>query len=522
MKQKHKKIGITIAVIGLVFVLFTIIANYVLKQKLTNAINGLPDTVKVDYADLDIGIWSGNLEISSPNIVVYGETTQKTLLNLTLKTITIKDIGYWDYLFNDKISVSAILADQLVAQYSHNPNVKNKSYERGFLDNIKPLVQVDKIAVTNADVLVTNYQTDSLLLSLPKFNFEIEALQLNPKASSERNKITYGNFYLTGNDFKWAVNTYDNLRIDDLEVTNDQAIFQGFKFRTKYDKDEYSTLLKQERDHFDLKIQAITFSDLDFGFNDAERLYLKSDKVLVNSPNVEIYRDKLVADDHTHKPLYSKMLRELDIELGLDTIQISNGTIAYLEKVNSDKPVGRLDFSQLDATISNLGNTYNTESTSIAVNSRFINYSPLKVNWNFRVSDTTDQFVFKADLGRFQAAHMDQFSQPNLNVDFNGELQQTYFTISGGPQLSRIDLKIKYDDFEVLILKKDGKEKNKFLSTIVNIFVSKDSEADKTNFRYGQSDHIERDVTKSVFNYVWLNIKQGLLSAMTGDGKKED
>jgi hypothetical protein len=361
-----------------------------------------------------------------------------------------------------------------------------------------------------------------LLLSLPKFNFEIEALQLNPKASSERNKITYGNFYLTGNDFKWAVNTYDNLRIDDLEVTNDQAIFQGFKFRTKYDKDEYSTLLKQERDHFDLKIQAITFSDLDFGFNDAERLYLKSDKVLVNSPNVEIYRDKLVADDHTHKPLYSKMLRELDIELGLDTIQISNGTIAYLEKVNSDKPVGRLDFSQLDATISNLGNTYNTESTSIAVNSRFINNSPLKVNWNFRVSDTTDQFVFKADLGRFQAAHMDQFSQPNLNVDFNGELQQTYFTISGGPQLSRIDLKIKYDDFEVLILKKDGKEKNKFLSTIVNIFVSKDSEADKTNFRYGQSDHIERDVTKSVFNYVWLNIKQGLLSAMTGDGKKED
>lgn len=522
MKQKHKKIGIIIIIVLAVFVISIFVANQILERKITTALDNLPETVKIEYSEIDINLWTGNLEISKPIVTITGETTSKTILNATLKTIEINDIGYWDYLFNDKISVETFSINHLVAKYKHNPVVKNDDYKSGFLDKVKQLINVENIKINNADILVTNYDTDSTLLSVPKLNFELHDFQLNPKASKTDQKVNYKNFKLTAQNLKWATNEFENIFADSILVTNDNAKFTNFKFKTKYDRAEYSTILKTERDHFDIIINEFSLSDLDFGFNAEDKFYFKSKKVLLYSPKTEIYRDKLVADDLTYKPLYGTQLRNLNFELGIDSLEIIEGELYYLEKVKRGNSAGRLDFTAMNATVANLGNIYGTEATTINVQTTFMEKSPLKVDWNFKVSDSTDQFLFKADLGFIAAARMDQFTQPNLNVDFNGELMDTYFTISGNPKFSRIDLKMKYDDFEVLILRKDSSKKNKFLSTIANMFVSKNSKDNSDPYRYGQAESVERDVTKSVFNFVWINVRDGLRSAMTGNGKKED
>ncbi|MEO1032520.1 MAG: hypothetical protein AAFX55_14005, partial [Bacteroidota bacterium] len=115
-----------------------------------------------------------------------------------------------------------------------------------------------------------------------------------------------------------------------------------------------------------------------------------------------------------------------------------------------------------------------------------------------------------------------QFTQPNLNVNFKGELKKTYFNINGNPYYSDIDLQVNFEDFQVIVLKKNGKEKNKFLSSLVNMFVSTDSDNSANQFYHGNINKIERDRTKSVFNFVWKNLESGLVSAMLGSGKKKD
>ena len=47
---------------------------------------------------------------------------------------------------------------------------------------------------------------------------------------------------------------------------------------------------------------------------------------------------------------------------------------------------------------------------------------------------------------------MNQFMEPNLNVQLKGEITKAYFTINGNNLTSSIDLKLKYDDFDVIIL----------------------------------------------------------------------
>lgn len=517
-KPKYKKAIIVIAIIAIVTLLLSFLANNFVENKIGQELHNVSESTKIEYASINANIWTGNVAVLSPTITVTGETTNKTILDAKLNAIEINDVGYWDLLFNDEIAIEALVIDELVAKYKHNPVVKNDDYQSSFLDKIKHVIHAEKITINEADILVTDYDTDSLVLSIPKFNFEVVDLQINPKSKILNQKITYNDFTLNAENLKWATNEYDDLMVNSIHVTPNEATFKDFKLKTKYSTAEYSRILEKERDHFNLNIKELKFLDMDFGLNKAEQFYFNSKKVVINSPDAEIYRDKLVADDKTFKPLYGTMLRDLKFELGLNTVEISEGQISYLEKVKADKPAGRIDFTGMNATITNLGNNFGEDEMAINVKTTFMENSALEVDWSFKVADTTDQFVFKADLGFLKAAQMDQFTQPNLNVDLNGELKQTYFTISGNPIAARIDLKMKYDDFEVAVLKKDGREKNKFLSGLANLFVSEDSEEEKKLYRYGQAENVERNVTKSVFNFVWLNIKDGLLSAMTGDG----
>ena len=522
MKQNYKKIGIAIAIIILVLIISTYIANRVIEGKVTTAIENLPSSVSVDYSEVEVSVWTAKMTLKDPVIKITGQTTGKNILEATLKAIEIDDISYWNLLVNDKISIEEFNIIKPILKYLHNPHVKKDDYQSGFLDNIKRIIDIEKLSIKDADILISDYDTDSLLLSIPKLNVGISDLKINSKSSKSNKKIRYDDLNVQARNVKWASNTYDDIYANTIYLTNSELKVEDFQYKTKYSRSEYSALLPKERDHFDLNVEEIMLSDLDYGFDSNKKFYLTSNMVQLISPTSEIYRDKLVADDLTKKALYGKMLRELDLNLGLKSIEITDGSISYLEKVNAENQAGRLDFTNMNATITNLGNTFGEEETSIKVNSTFMKNSPLEVHWNFKVADSTDQFTFKADIGLLNATVMDQFTQPNLNVDLNGELNQTYFTISGDPNRSRIDLKVKYEDFEISILKKEGKEKNKFLSTLVNLFVSKDSEDDQKSYRYGQSENVERDATKSVFNFIWLNIKDGLLSAMAGNGEKAD
>ena len=60
---------------------------------------------------------------------------------------------------------------------------------------------------------------------------------------------------------------------------------------------------------------------------------------------------------------------------------------------------------------------------------------------------------------------------------------------------------------------------NKFLTSIGNIFVSNRSKTNAGGYRYGDIN-ADRIVTKSFFNYLWINLKSGIVSTLTGSGEK--
>jgi hypothetical protein len=207
----------------------------------------------------------------------------------------------------------------------------------------------------------------------------------------------------------------------------------------------------------------------------------------------------------------------------LNSVFINNASITYTEKTKANTQGGKISFTKFNAEINNLGNTYklNEKVTKVNLTAIFMGNTPMKMRISFDINNVKDEFIIKAQMGKLNTVSMNQFMKPNLNVYLKGQINKAYFTIIGNNKTSNINLKLKYDDFDMAVLKDNGHEKNKFLSIIANIFVSNDSKDVSNYFRHGSKSNVERAMNKSFFNYIWLNVKAGLIDAMTSDGKEK-
>lgn len=510
MSRTIKIILYSIAGLAILLLIVTVTANILLKKKLESLINtGLPDHITSSYEELSIHTLDGSILLKNPTLTILNKENSVKHTFIKAENLTISDLSYWDYIFKNKIHVGKITLK--------NPNIafyKDKVVaEKNTKDSDPQLdhsIFVDRLEVTHAKVAIFEKGKDSTRLYTKDLSIAMDRIVVDKKSLQQKIPLKYNNLKIEGDSLFVKTNAYDNFTVKDFSLRDNNIALKQVRFYTKYSKSELSRIIKVERDHYDLAIKSILIQNFDFGYNNENLFFAKSESVSLDTPNLDIYRDKLVADDESIKPLYSRLLRELPFHLTINSMKVNDGFLKYEEKVHEENKGGSIEFKNLEADISNLSNTYKSpEKTDIKINALFMDTAPLSVDWSFEVQNPQDHFVFKANLGKLDAEKMNLFTEPNLNVRLEGEANKTYFTIDGNNHNSTTDLKINYSDFRVTVLQKGGKKKNKLLSAVVNIFVSKNSESKQEKFKEGIGE-ATRDKTKSVFNLLWISVKSAL------------
>lgn len=519
MNSKLKKRLIWFAGVLVLLIALLFGVNYKLKNELKAGLQNLSDTIKVDYKDVSLNILTGFVNIKESTVTVYGKTTDSINLKVDFQDLSVSGVSYWSYLVNNKIAVDDIVLSKPQVTYFHNDLVEKSSYNNSFKSNLKQDVEIGSIQVKDGELRMYKASNDSLLLKTEAIQCHIKNLLVVKDASEP--KLTYDGFDVKTGALFYAMSAYENLRLKTLTFNPEAAKFRGITLNTKYTKEALSANTNVERDHYRLSIDSLDIAQPKFGFERDTLFHFKSPLATIYHADFDVFRNKLLLDDMSYKPLYSKALRDLKFKLGIDVFKIRNSSINYIEKVKPDSKGGDLAFSELDATIKNIGNTYN-DKTAMDIEAVFMKSTPLKVKWDFAVNNQNDAFVFKSEIGKLQAEDLNQFIEPNLNVRFEGEFNTMYFTIDGTESTSQTDLKVSYKNFDVIVLKDNGKEKNKLLSAVLNVFISKHSRDGNDIFRYGKSEPVERDKTKSVFNFVWLSLRAALLEALTANGEKQE
>lgn len=495
----------------LLFFVVLIGTNMFLKNKVESFTNkSLPKNISATYDDLSLHLLDGTLTYTNVSVALKNKSNDSVHTYVSAAQVIVEDLSYWDYLFNKQIHIEDIKLKSPSITYHKDKLITSSdtSQHKAFIALGKPLL-VDELSIDNANILFFASSQEDTLLHVPNITVEIDDILVDNNTLKKRMPVKFGDYQAKADSIFLKVGSFETLAIEKFVLNDNNARVNNIRLATKYNKHTYDRKLQRERDHFNVFLQKLDINQIKFGFKN-RKFFATSPKIELDSIDATIYRNKLIADDPTIKPLYSKMLRELPIDITIDTVAIKNSALTYQEKVKQEQPPGTIYFDNFNATINNLSNTYpKGTKTTISSQSRFMKAAPLQTDWAFDVNSLQDNFTFKAELGVLPASNMNTFTKPNLLIELEGETDKTYFSIYGNHSQSTIDMRIDYKSFKVNLLRENGRKKDKLLSGLINLFVKKDSGSTSGKFNEGKAT-VTPDRTKSFFNYLWLNISAGL------------
>lgn len=508
----YASIGFVILVVVMILVAQTILKNKIQKALSEN----LPPSIELNYSDFDLNLFSGYFQMNSLELKQFDDTTQVPNAHLLLDKLRIGGLSYWNYLVNHSIEVGMIEFEHPEITYYQYKKPQERHNDSAKVSNFERLVKIDDLLIKNASISIINRDTDSLIMHTKSLQLKIKDLTYR-HTKPLVDAIVFQGLDAQIDEFYSQISKYENVTIKKARLKNDEFIISDLHFFTKYSKSEFSRIIPHEQDHYNITVDSLVINNPSVLKDQDTLINVLSDRIALSNPSVQIYRDKLVYDDNRYKKMYSEMLRNLKFKLLIDSMELKHGSLLYTERARPNTKAGEISISDLNVFLKNVGNLNSENETIILANANFMDHAPIKVDWQFKVSSSNDQFLFKAEINNLRAEDLNRFTEPNLNKRLEGTLERTYFTIDGNTNTSNVDLKVQYDEFDIIALKKNKKEENKVLSKAINIFVSKDSKKSQDGYKLGKKTGIERNKTKSIFNFILHNLEMGLLKAMTID-----
>ncbi len=511
--------------------------NFYLDDVLVNK-NTVKEKIPFEFSDLEVETSEMHYRVNEFDVLSLKDLklldNQLSLNNLTLQTVFDEDelpetkdhldldfpsITISDFYFETvdttfQISGNAIQIDDASLKIKQGEKIQatEPGEESKKQNEIAIPFTMDSFNINNASVMITKAD-ESTFLDVAELDFSLQEVTVNNSTLSQGIPLNFNDLRLETTSLQYRLNPYDMLTYKQLSLVDNSLEVTDLSIKTIYTRAELSAILDKERDHMDLVIPSLNLKEFYITSEDTI-LTAKGEAVTLTDPALTIYRDKLVADDKSIKPLYSKAIREIPFPLTLDSLFIKNASITYEERVKNDQPPGKIFFTELYAKVGNVSNTYEKgeKKTTLNIRSQFMDNSNLMIDWSFDVNDPDDRFHIQGELGSLNATRMNSFTKSHLRVGLEGNIKSTYFNINGNDDNSQIDFKINYDKLKVEIL--GEKDKKKWLpSAVANIFVSKSSDNKEGTFKDAKAT-AERKKDRSFFNYLWINIMEGLKEAV--------
>lgn len=399
------------------------------------------------------------------------------------------------------------------------------------INNAKPQTQATKDSLTKAQKVIQIKEfrivdTDFEFIdkqNQPQIKFDhtnayFTDLKILTAPHADENAISYTFINLNAKNLKFPMNQLHTLTVDDMEVVKNKAELNDLKIKPNFNRVEFQKHIKEENDVIDLNIPKTIVQDYDFSFDDNNKFFAASHLIL-NQPDVTIFRDKTLPDQTPRKPLYSEMLRKLDFHLNLNQITIANANINYEEKVSVAEKAGKIYFTNFDAKIHNINNkNISNDQVKISVDAKFMGHAPTHVDWNFNIHSPADYFTISGTVNNLNANKMDNFLIPNMKARLDGWVQKVTFNFTGNDKGASGRMDMLYEDMKVEVLNHKN-EKKGVISTIANFLVKgKKDKKDEVN----NLVNVTRDQQKSFFNLFWLCLKEGIKQNMMRFQSKKD
>ena len=524
-----KKIAIIMVILVLLITALSFGLSYYVSKKLPSILKDQKDfPYNVSYEDLDISLLSGSFSIKNAYLAPKDslQTAMQQGAFAKIEKIEVNHFNLWALLRNNSIKVKeVIITKPEVILYYRKEKYKP---EDDFVKPFENAISTGSLAIKNG----TFKMLDSLqkpVLKAANINFGLTNIKIDSASVTKDIPIRYRDYTFACDSLFYDTGKFYTITAGKIKTTDSNFTMEKFAMAPKQNRVQFTRMLSKELDQFNLRAEKISLPNLDWGYA-RDTLYVHSPEMTLDKIYANIYRSKVPVDDYSRKKLYSEMLRTIKFDIDIKKLNIKNTTIEYEEQLTFVKPAAKVTFTKFDAKITNIyspvGKKKNIKlpPTVLDVKCIFMKSSPLSVTWSFNIPEQSDAFTIMGKLQNIDTERVDPVTRPLMNAKTDGKIKEVKFTMNGNIRHGKGTFAINYDDLKVDILKKDGKKENKLISAVANMVVKNDTDnkLKQTNVEVDRIQH------KSVFNFLWRFVEQGLKQSVLpkmvvkiADNKKE-
>lgn len=500
----------------------------------------------ITYDSVDIDEVEGEIVIR--NLQLFPDTTYKkatdsslprNLLRVTVPEIYISGVQTDAAILNKEVIASKIKLTHPVVTMFNNQQVEKeadndqtpttyKIYQillRG-LEKIK----VDTILITDADYHICQWISGDTIFSGSKINAQLRHINISDSTSTDTSRVLFA---------KQA-----SLDVADVVIRSHKQPYH-YRFKNIH-------LLSAERS-FSVKSMHITplLDEAAFVRNakwQTDRLDFDFDDLLFKQVDVqEILNGNLIASELTIKNAQFKIFRDknypmkkvskvghypqqsflkIPVNVAIKKIAVEQGYIHYKEKESLTGKSGMVTFDDMHATLLNVTNNpadiRRNGVCTVHFNSRFLHTVPVNATLKLYLNSNNGKYAINGNIGSLDATVLNQLSKPMAMVEVSsGKVNSLSFNLNGNDNRTKGIVRLLYNDLKIKVLKKDDDgdiKTKKVLSLMANLMVKNANPAKNNQVRIVSVSH-PRDIYRSLFNFIWKSIFEGVQKTVGIDGK---
>ncbi|MGV6831398.1 MAG: hypothetical protein ACWA5P_07550 [bacterium] len=497
--------------VGVIFILTVsyLLLNWYAQHKAIKLLrDAIPSHVHYEIQDLNLSTLGRSATFNEVSFSIQDTLSDEKLAEFNVKQLQFQHFSVLDYFIQNKIHLHKItIAD--VSGYLLSENKQDLDSTKHTIKKPLDHISLSELELKNINIEIRKAATDSMLMKVSDLNLNIDAIELIKE--EDNRAISYDHFNLKSDTISLNLGPLNRLNISTIKGDEQELTFQNVALKTKYSPKELRSRITSEKDFFDVTIDSLVAIELPKVFHHDQPLELAS--LTLKHPKVFIYRDKLVKDDLSIKPMLSEQIRRIPKTFNIGQFDINNAHLTYKERTQVENDGGSIIVNNLTVAVENFSNQSKYQPLNLDITANFKGNSDVKAHWQFDALDERDRFTFSTDAKQVDLAVFNTFSKPNFNTEMEGQLEQLYYTISGNKHSSTIAVKSKYSNVRVAVLRRNKRGRNKFYSSMANMFVSTNSKRKKSDFQEA-SVEVTRDQTKSVFNFIFKNVEKGMMKVL--------
>lgn len=516
----------------------------------TLIVQGSDSLYQYQLGSLSANFFGGNVAVENLHIRVDSNRYRQLdaahalpalTMQLDLQRGYIKGLSVFALLLGKKISITEIGSNEANVRLSrHVQSAETPRNNTPLWKALQPTIKSINIKRINLDGIKLLYRnadtSESVKLQFDRCEALFNDVQIDSAASADTSRIGFAkNITLQFSDLKFRTpdSTY-KLKAESILYSSANRFLEirDFKIQPTLELEDFYKGINQGESRYEITFHRAWFTNIQLDQFINNDIVIADSAVLVQ-PRLEIYADRTQEGTYVSKYGAYPHQKLLTASMAIDIkgMRFEDAEVAYTEKGAKSGMEGKLDFTQMQAQISNVTNlpaTIKKQPVSTAnVQARLLGGSPIEASFRFYLDSAEGEFDVKGRAQNISAAQLNKVAVPLGNAELQtGMIRSMDFFISGDNYNGRGLVNMRYSDLAVVLRKKDDETgamaTNKFLTKLLNRFTLHASNPGPDGvIRQGRQVVYARPSTKSFFATIWKTIFKGMQDVMLKSGVYE-